>query len=183
MTNEHNETTERRTRPRNGRVALYHANTKGTGAAMRLELKLNHDRDGRPDCFFLEMANQKTKPCHELNGRQLATFDWENKATVKLDFGDVCEMLTVLEGNQTGAGNKQKGIYHETGHASTIISLNKSDRGAGYVLGISRKSKGGEEVFKGFIVVSEAEAIGLRSVLHTGLFFMSFHASLYPVAA
>lgn len=183
MTNEHNETTDRRSRPRNGRVALYHANAKGTGAAMRLELTLNHDHDGRPDCFFLEMANQKTRPCHELNGRQLATFDWENKATVKLDFGDVCEMLTVLTGNQPAAGSKQNGIYHESGNASTIISLNKSERGAGYVLGISRKTKDGEEVFKGFIVISEAEAIGLRSVLHTGLFFMSFHASLTPVTA
>ena len=75
---------------------------------------------------------------------------------------------------------QRNGIYHESGNASTIISLKRSEETGGFFLGVSKKEKQGNQLFKGHVVLSQAEAVGVRSVLQTGLFFMAFHRSLRP---
>ena len=60
----------------------------------------------------------------------MATFDWAAKVTVKLGFTDVCELLTVLEGQVDHVGGQRDGIYHENGNANTIIAFKRS-RGTG----------------------------------------------------
>ena len=167
-------------KPFNGVLTLYHPNGRNTGSALQLELRLNRENEDRYDCFFLEMALQKTQGASSGDGRTPATFDWAGKATVKLDFLDVCELLTVLEGRSTQAGGQRNGIYHESGNASTIISLKRSEETGGFFLGVSKKEKQGNQLFKGHVVLSQAEAVGVRSVLQTGLFFMAFHRSLRP---
>jgi hypothetical protein len=175
------ETTARQARkPSNGVLTLYHPNGKNTGSAMQLELRLNRGEEDRYDCFFLEMALQKTQGAMGTEGRTPATFDWAGKVTVKLDFLDVCEFLTVLEGRVAQAGGQRNGIYHESGNANTIISLKRNAEMGGYFLGVSKKEKQGSQLFKGHMLLSEAEALGLKGVLQTGLFFMAFHRSLRP---
>jgi hypothetical protein len=177
--NEQNGTTATENgKPLNGRLTIYHANGKGTGAAMRLELKLSRDGEERNSCFFLVMARQKTAATREGDQRRHATFDWENKATVKLGFSDVCELLMVLEGRQAQAGGTRNGLYHETAQGNTLIAFKKSPEPAGYGVGISRKDKQGQEVFRGHLLLSEAEALGVQYLLRHGLFHMVFHASL-----
>ena len=166
------------TRQPNGRLTFYHANAKGTGAAARLELKLNRDGDERRACFFLEMSKQKTAAVRESDTRTPATFDWDAKATVKLGFTDVCEMLAVLDSRQEQAGGRRNGLYHQSGNVNTIITLKKAVEFAGYDLGISRKDSAGNEVFRGHILLNEVEALGLRYVFQAGLFHLAFHASL-----
>lgn len=160
-----------------GRLALYHANTRATGSALKLELKINRKSSERYDCFFLEMARQKTAERGK-NGRTQATFDWESKAIVKLDFLDICEFLMVLEGKSDQAGGKRSGIYHEVDGMNTIIVFRKDAERSGYFLGISRKSAVGEQVFKGHFILTQAEAVGLASIFRTGLFFMVFHSNV-----
>jgi hypothetical protein len=165
-------------RPLRGTLALYHPNSKGSGAALQLELRLNRGEEERYDCFFMEMALQKTQATTGKDGRVPATFDWAAKTTVKLDFLDVCELLTVLEGRSQQAGGQRNGLYHESGNANTIITFKRNPEGGGIYVGLSRKEKAGNQVFRAQLLLSEAEATGMKSVLQSGLFFMTFHRNL-----
>ena len=157
------------------RLTFYHPNANMTGAAIQLELRFNRSGEDRYDCFFLEMARQKTP--RGAGGHPAATFDWAAKVTVKLDFADICEFLRVLEGQTDQAGGP-RGLYHEAGTANTLINLRHGTEPPGYALDISRKEKAGEVVFKGHILLTEAEGIGLRCVFQSALFYLAFHGSL-----
>jgi hypothetical protein len=170
--------TEPKARPANGQFTFYHANTKGTGMAARFELKLDPLRANGGSCFFLEMARQKTTASRGgADGRVPATFDWQTKATVKLGFLDLCEFLAVLEDKQEQAGGNRNGLYHDAGAANTIITFKRGTE-HGYSLGVSRKNRAGEIVFRGHILLNEAEALGLKHILQSGLFHVAFHESL-----
>ena len=41
-------------------IGFYHPNGKGNGSALRLEPRLNRDDADRYNCFFIELAPQKT---------------------------------------------------------------------------------------------------------------------------
>ena len=165
-------------RHQNGRLTYYHANSKGSGTAVRLELKMAANQKNGHGCFFLEMARQKTPPGRDGRSRTPATFDWESKATVKLSFTDVCELLTVLEDRQSAAGPRGRGLYHEAKTVNTIIGFRRNAERGGYNLNISRKNAEGATVFRGHILLSPAECVGLRSVFQAGLFHMAFHSSM-----
>jgi hypothetical protein len=156
------------------RLIFYHANAKGTGVAAQFELRLNRDGEDRYDCFFLEMAHQKTVATPGDWRKGHATFDWAEKVTVKLDFMDICELISVLEGRRSQAGIGQNGIYHEAMGSSTLISFKKNPEGEGFYLGVSKKSKEGGQRFKGHILLSDIESIGLGWVFRTALFLMAF---------
>ena len=158
-------------------LTLYHPTGTGGGAALQLGLRFNRPGEDRYDCFFLDLAAQKSAPTREGDKRVPATFDWENKMTVKLDFADICELLLVLEGRAEKAGGQRNGLYHDSGKCSTVITFQKSADKAGYFLGLSRKAKEGGQVARVQIVLSETEAIGLRCLFQTGLFFMTFRIS------
>ncbi len=87
-------------------------------------------------------------------------------------------MLLVLEGHRERISDNHSGLHQEAAGASTIISLDRSAKQNGYCLGISKKAKGGDQLFKGQIVLDEAESLGLRTVLQSSLFFLAFHRNL-----
>lgn len=162
------------TKVRTPRLALYHPAGTGGGAALQLELRLNRPGEDRYDCFFLELASQKSAAGREGDRRVPATFDWENKLTVKLDFADVCELLSVLEARAERVGGQRNGLYHENSQASTVISFQQSKEKGGYFLGLSRKGKESGQVARVQMLLSETEAIGLRCLFQSGLFFMTY---------
>ena len=171
-------------RPREQKLAFYHPNSTGTGAALQLEPRVNRREGDRYNCFFMDMAAQKTAPGCDGGRRVPATFDWEHKLTVKLEFADICELLTVLDGCSERAGGQRNGLYHENSKASTVITFQRSADKGGYLLGLSRKDKtGGQQPFRIHMVLTEGEAIGLRSVFQIGLFLVTFHAHLFRAAA
>ena len=169
-------------KPFTHKLIIYHPNSTGSGAALQLEPRVNRREADRYNCFFLEMASQKTVASR--NGGKLtpASFDWEHKLTVKLDFTDICEMLAVLEGRMEKLGGQKSGLFHQNGQSSTVISLQKAEK-AGYFLGLSKKNGEAEAVVRTNIALSESEAIGLRSVFQAGLFFITFHTHIFPSAA
>lgn len=173
MNTENGKSDGRREKCYNGKIVFYHPNKKCNGAAARLELRLNRAGEEGYDCFFLEMARQKSLS----NGKGNATFDWGEKVTVKLGFLDVCEFLTVLEGRAKSVGGERNSLYHQNGSGNTLIGLSARDDGR-YLLGLSRKTKVNGEQKRLSISLSQVEATGLRHVLQTGLFFISFHSSL-----
>ncbi len=160
-------------------LAIYHPNAKGTGAALQLEPRVNRRRGDRANCFFVDLAGQKTVAGTSEGRRVPATFDWERKLTIKLGFNDVCEVLAVLEGRQTQAGGARDGLFHDNGNANTLITFQQDAGGKGYYLGLSRKDKGADQADRVGILLSATEAIGLRCILQTGLFFVFFHTHLF----
>ena len=160
-------------------IAFYHPNSKGTGSALRLEPKLNRDDGDRYNCFFLEMAAQKTPMRREQGRISPATFEWSNKITVKLNFMDIAEMLTVLEGRAEKMGGERSGLYHASGNMNTLISLQKNSDNCTYYLGLSCKRSATDTPLKVGISLSDAEATGIRCLFQTGLFFITFSSLLY----
>jgi len=104
-----------------------------------------------------------------------ATFDWEQKITVKLDFSDISELLTVLDGVSDHVGGKREALYHQNGDANTMIHFSRHASG-GIALSLSRKRVGDSQPNRIGTVLGHAEAVGLRHILHMGLFFITFPA-------
>lgn len=154
-------------------ISLYHPNARGTGSAVRLEPRVNRDSEDRYNCFFLEMAAQQTAASHD-QPKSPATFDWEKKITTKLGFSDVCECLMVLEQHQERLGPSGKGLYHATAQGNTLIDLRWQAERQNYLLSLSRKRKEATSPQKISIAFSQAEALGIRCLLQTGLFFITF---------
>jgi len=161
----------------NERLTFYHANRQGSGAAVRIEPRVNRRPGERYNCFFLDMARQKSVAGNGENGSPHATFDWENKITVKLDFMDVCEFLTVLEGACDHVGGRRDGLYHQTGQTNTLIRF-KAHESGGYALAVSRKTAGSDQPARIGTVLNKVEATGLRHILQVGLFFVTL--PMYP---
>lgn len=161
----------------NGNLTFYHPNGRNKGAAARFELRLNRPGETSYDCFFLEMAPQKTAGTRESS----ATFDWDNKITVKLGFMDICEFLSVMERQTKSVGGKNNSLYHQTNGASTLIGFKARDDGRGFWLGLSKKKKGDQSSSKVSLALSSIEAIGLKNIFQAGLFFMTFHGSLHSI--
>jgi hypothetical protein len=169
------------TKLRDSKMAFYHPNGTGTGVALQFEPRINRNMGDRYNCFFFEMAGQKTISGREGDKRVMATFDWSNKLTVKMDFSDLCEMLLVLEGRQERVGGQKNGIYHDSDKANTVISFAKIPEKGGYAFGLSRKDKESGQLNRLNIVLSEAESIGLRCLIQSGLFFITFHSNVFAV--
>ena len=158
-------------------LALYHPSATGSGAAFRLEPRVNRRPTDRANCFFLELAPQKTAAERQRGQRAPATFDWERKLTVKLGFSDICEMLAVLEGQSERAGAPRNGLFHDTGAANTLITFERDEQG-GVLVGLSRKTREDKDPRRIRFVLSNREAIGVRCLLQTGLFFVCFHTQM-----
>ncbi|MCF7838277.1 MAG: hypothetical protein K9N49_06570 [Candidatus Marinimicrobia bacterium] len=164
-------------------LCLYHPNSRGAGSALRLEPRVNRPGEDRYNCFFLEMAAQKQAARRTADAVSYATFDWERKITVKLDFLDICELLSVLEGKAPQAGGARKGLYHANGTGNTLIAFSRDAERGGYYLSFSRKKNGADEPQRIAIGLSETEALGLRCIFQTSLFFITFPMALKTRAA
>ena len=165
------ETAFRAYRPR---LSFYHANGKGSGSAAQLEVvPASGDRDGS---VYLTLAQQKSiAGVDDQGNRQYATFDWQNRVTVKLNFSDLCQMLLVFR-EQTTAILGGKGLYHDSPNMTTIINLTQqTEPYAGLSLDVSRRSKTeSETAVRVHIMFNEAEALGLGVVLEQSLGIIAF---------
>jgi len=159
-------------------ICYYHPTLKNSGSAMRLEMRVNRPGEEWYNCFFLELASQKTALARDGEKRAAATFDWENKITVKLDFLDICEFLTVLEGKAAQVGGARGGLYHATRAGNTLISFKHDADKASFAVGLSRKLDGAEAQ-RLHIQLSQVEATGLRCILQYGLFMLNFGAEMF----
>ncbi len=156
-------------------LSFYHANGKGTGSAARLEvIPACGDRDG---VVFVTLAQQKSVATGSASqgNRQHATFDWQNRVTVKLNFGDLCQMLLVFRG-QSATIAEGKGLYHDSRNTTTIINLSRqAEPYPGLALDVSRRGKDeSEQAVRVRIVFNAAEAFGLGVALEQTLGLLAF---------
>ncbi len=155
-------------------LSFYHANSKGSGSAARFEVvPASGNRDG---VIFLTLAQQKSIAGKDDQGnRQFATFDWQNRVTVKLNFSDLCQMLLVFNGQATAILGG-KGLYHDSGKATTIINLTRQTESfAGLALDVSRREKNESDSANRIrIVFNDAEAFGVGVVIEQSLGVIAF---------
>lgn len=150
------------------KFTLYHQNAKGTGSALSIEVRpATSERDG---ALFAALAPQKTAAA---NG-SAASFAWNEKVTVKLDFSDICQILMVLTRRADALGNNGKGLLHEGATARTFISLSRKDEApwTGFLLEFSRKAKTADESTQPVryrILLTDPEAYGLSLLLQQQL--------------
>jgi hypothetical protein len=166
------------------RLSFYHANGKGTGSVAQFEVvPAGGDRDGS---VFLTLAAQKSVATGSAGqgNRQHATFDWQSRVTVKLNFGDLCQMLLVLKG-QAASIAEGKGLYHDTRAATTIINLSRqTEPSPCLTLEVSRKGKSeSDAATRVRIALNAAEALGLGIVLEQALGLLAFGIPREPAFA
>jgi len=165
-------------------LSFYHANGKGTGSAARFELvSASGERDG---VIYMTLASQKSVASGSVvsGNRQYATFDWQNRVTVKLNFNDLCQMLQIFRGVSTTIA-EGKGLYHNSGNSTTIINLNRQvEPYAGLALDVSRRSRAeSDSVVRVRIVFNDAEAFGVGAVLEQSLGIIAFGIPKEPFCA
>ncbi|HRT28637.1 MAG TPA: hypothetical protein P5527_02490 [Kiritimatiellia bacterium] len=165
------------------RLSFFHANSKGTGSAVRFELmSATGERDG---AIFMTLAQQKSVASGsvEQGNRRYATFDWQNRITVKLNFTDLSQLLLVLKG-VTATIADGKGLYHDTRAATTLINLTRqTEPYAGYALDVSRRAKDAPDATTRVrIFFNNVEAFGLGMVLEQALSVVAFGVPRGPSA-
>jgi len=154
-------------------LSFYHANPKGTGSAVQMNLHPAHDdTDGS---IMLKMANQMTVGDRRGPNPTFSRFDWENAICVKLDFSDLTQILQVLRG-ECESLNEGKGLYHLSASGSASIRLSHLvDPVTGYMLEICRRpSGGGDADIRARMLLSPAEALGLCETIAGSLYLVSF---------
>ena len=140
-------------------LCFYHASSKGTGSAVKMQLHPAHDdTDG---CVMLTIANQMTVGNPRAETPSYARFDWENAICVKLDFNDLCRILQVFRG-ECESIDGDHGLFHQTARASTKIQLRHLlEPVSGYSLEVYRNLREGGAGTHGHIIITTAEATGL----------------------
>ncbi len=154
-------------------LCFYHANAKGTGSAIKMNLHPAHDNTN--GCIMMTIANQMTIADRRGESQSFATFDWENAICVKLDFTDLTQMLQVFRG-ECESINDGKGLYHTSIKGATTIRLSHLvEPVVGYMLEVCRKTKkeNGDEVRARFLFGS-AEALGLCEAITGSLSTICF---------
>ena len=157
---------------RRPRLAFFHANAKGTGCMMTLELHPAHDyTDG---CIMMRVANQMTIGNPRGPNPTFSKFDTENLMAVKLDFNDLCQMLQVFRGECEALG-EGKGLYHQTARWTTKIVLRHYvEPTSAYSLELYRTPRGGGDEMRAHMVLSPAEALGICEAIAGAMAVVSF---------
>lgn len=153
-------------------LAFFHPNPKGTGSAIKFELK-----PATPNQEGVIMAtgmNQQT--IGDLRGQTpvYPKFNWDDRIVVKLGFADLSKMLEVLRGSCESLNNGN-GICHTVSGCNTRINLTHSTLvDSEYVLELYRywNEKNDERYFR--FVFETFEAIGIEAAITGAMVFISF---------
>ena len=145
-------------------ITICHANARGTGTALRLELHpARTDSDGS---ILATIAPQNAiKP--------VASFYWNNSISVRLCLMDLAKILQVLRGNYESIDDG-KGLYHRTINGFTVVRLyHRIEPIGGYVLDVSHKSNDGETVRLIFSMTYD-EAFALAEAIDHAKLYVAF---------
>lgn len=148
-------------------MTMHHANAKGTGTAIRLEL-----HPARPDAdgsILATIAPQKSPT----PAAPYASFDWDDSISVRLCFLDLTKVLQVFRG-QYESIDDGKGIYHRTANGCTVVRLeHRIEPFSGYVLAVSHRPNGGDTVRLIFAMTYD-EAFALSEAIGHAMLYVSF---------
>ena len=154
------------------RLALYHANPKGTGCAIKMELHPAHGmEDGGIFCTF---ANQKTVGSRLGNPPTFPTFDWDGAITVKLAFDDLTKIQQVFRG-ECESINGDHGLWHRTAQGNTKIVLRHIiDPVPGYTFEVFFAPVDSGEERRWLFLLQPSEALGISEVISGSMYLVAF---------
>lgn len=157
---------------KNPKLSFYHANARGTGCALFLELiPAKWCEDGY---VIMTLANQTV----DKNEKPpvFPTFEMGNPIVVKLDFMDLSKILQVLRG-ECESIDDGRGLYHRSASTTTAIRFSHVlDPMCGYTLDVTRMTNGKRDEEHATIVLTSAEACGLAEALRMALGLVAFGA-------
>lgn len=142
---------------------IYHPNGKGTGSAVKMELRPAHgDVEGG---ILATLAPQKAAGTVVEGVHFYPTFDWEKAVTVRLGLEEITQLVMVLRGvNESVADGK--GFFHRSETANAVIKFeHRIEPVPGYMLDISRRPIGSEDMQKMFFFFRPVEATALGLAL------------------
>lgn len=144
-------------------LRIYHANAKGTGSALRVELiPATATSDGR---FVVGLAPQTEE--------RIPHFDWPREIVVSLRFADVCELVRVFRGECESIADG-KGLYIIDGGDRIRVNLRHMIEPVNaYSLEVYALLANGEER-QGRILLTSGEALGLCLAIEQGMAAMAF---------
>lgn len=156
----------------NPSLAFFHPNPKGTGSAVKFELKpasSNHE-----GVIMVTCMNQMT--IGDLRGQApiYPRFNWEERLVIKLGFADLSKILQVLRGEME-ALNDGQGICHTAMGCNTRIGLKHSMAPeSDYILELYRSwnNKAENRTFR--IGFKSYEAVGIEAAITGAMVFISF---------
>ena len=145
-------------------ITICHANARGTGTALRLELHpANTDSDGS---ILATIAPQNAM-------KPVASFDWNNSISVRLCLMDLAKILQVFRGNYESIDDG-KGFYHCTINGFTVVRLyHRIEPIGGYVLDVAHKPNDGETVRLVFLMNYD-EAFALAEAIDHAMLYVAF---------
>ena len=155
-------------------LALYMANAKCTGCAMKMELHPAHgDTAG---CIMMYLASQKTVGDYRGPNPVYPSFDWENAICVKLDFIDLSKMMQVFRG-ECESIEEGRGLFHRSPKGLAYIRLEHLvEPIPGYKLEVEFHAGEGR-VEKRTIILAPYEALGLTAAIESSLGVLCFGVS------
>lgn len=144
-------------------MTMHHANTKGSGTALRLEL-----HPARPDAdgsILATIAPQKSPT-------PAPSFDWDNSISVRLCFLDLAKVLQVFRGHFESIDDG-KGLFLRTAKGCTVVRLAHRIEPVGcYLLEVSHRPNGGETVCMRFAMTYD-EAFALSESIGQAMLYVS----------
>ena len=158
------------------KLCYYHANAKGTGSAVNLELHPAHwSAEGNIEgSIFMSIANQKTVGVRNGPETVFPSFDWKNRLTVRLTMSDISQMLMVFRGMAESVCDG-KGLFHRSARYNTILKFeHRIEPCPGYTLEVYRRTHDGKDQQHAFIAFSPAEAIGLSLAIEQSIGVIAF---------
>ncbi len=152
-------------------MTMYHPNGKGTGSAMKLELRPAHgETDGSVLVTLAPQEEARELPNHD---GYATNFNWDKAISAKFDMIDLTQMLMVLRGAQESIADG-KGLFHRTASANIVIKFeHRIEPVPGYVLDISEKPLNGE-IRRSFFYLRPVEAYALCSIIEQALLLIAF---------
>lgn len=160
------------TGPFRPKLTFYHANARGTGAAVSFELHPAHgDVDGS---IWVRFANQLTIGDRRAPNPTYPRFDWENKIVIRLCFDDLTKMLQVFRG-ECESINEDKGLFHVSPAGNTKIQLRHTvEQAPGYSFEVYRTPRGRDGELHAFIHFTPGEALGISAAIESMFGYICF---------
>lgn len=158
-------------------LVLYHANGKGTGSAMKMELYPARVGDLDGGAIYTTIARQVSLGDRASNPTVYPRFDWDNAIKVRLGFTDLAKVLQVLLG-ETESIDDGKGLFHRyVDKRQTIKFRHVIEQVCGYSMEVHEAFANAD----GHIVesvtcifLSPAEALGINMAIQHSLAAIAF---------
>lgn len=155
-------------------LVLCHANGKGTGSAIKLELYPARIGDLDSGAIYATIAPQSTFGDLGSTPPIYPRFDWGNAVKVRLDFTDLAKVLQVLRG-ETESIDEGKGLFHRYADKCQVIKFHHMiEPVCGYLLEVCETSTEYGSESGTYIFLFSAEALGLSLAIEHSFAAIAF---------